>query len=1170
MNKNPNSLTRLTEFQPHSDDVKPAGNFFYRLFKRTGSTAQQRDKDPFVPVLRDVADDDETDGDNMNQDDSGTEAECRSEASISNSVPSPVTSLQPPPERTLASVLKRLSRTVVGNSGQSLQEYKDSDFKQYWMPDSNCHQCYECGLRFSTLRRRHHCRICGQIFCHACCSQQVPGKIIGYTGYLRACTYCCKVVLRYVQRPSCREEVHQSADDVEQCNDDLSPAATSTEAALLQSPSRTMSLSSSLNTLQRRPSKCSKCSRPSSIFDEDAKQQPCSHVMSDDLPVEISGLLQDASRLNDLWQSMYHATGGVDVRCHRHRLYTYTDCMLGSDIIDWMIANNKASTREQAVMLGQALIDGKWLICVIGHDVQFRDDCTVYRPFELLRPSKSAMSLRDEPAELTSLPQVSDDDDDDDGPLWMKEIPQDDKDDDITHVHEMPCPAVNNEHTVPNSSVFYVDSPFVGSLQPPQKEPLPVPVKQETCHSTLIHSSVEVGLIPALERAMTPEVNVSEMSAEATVRGRLESVSEMDDNNEQAVKEKFSKLHMEHLMTLVNQLLNSEGLSVMVVAHWANMLLSVSRKISQTVRPDIRNDADDMDIRQYVIIKTIPGGMPTDTAIVNGLVCTKSVAHRKMRQDIENPRILLLRSSIEYQRIENKFSSLEPQILQEHEYLRNCVGRIATLQPDILIVEKTVSRLAQGFLLDANITLVLNMKPSVMERIARFTQATIVSSVDGLVKQTSMGSCQHFYICTHQLPDGSTKSLMYFDGCAKNLGCTVTLRGSLVMQELRIVKNILRFMTYAMYNARLENAFLFDEYAAPPDAAALTVAASAYSSTSVCDSEFDAVQLPLKSPNEKPLSSNTQNVDNVNTGGSLNITKVNLCDGVDASIPFSQQQKSDLVAVTDSTDILPYVNVDETVQPLQGYEQMKSKLTSTCTMLSLDLSDNDIAIRHRETAFLTALSHTLLTVSPCSQVQLPYLETVAGAQCRLRRQFPAEIYWSPRLIPASAMVSSDSVSPRNDGDGITSYSISAVNGAAGVPSVVDLLPVHPFIVEKLTAPSSSPAVQSLLSDYRARGGRLPLPSSKCAASMKAGGDRKDDLAQSNGAAADSGGGDDGTRRLRDCLDAINHQRFLVLFSSFSHESANAPLPCVAPWSVNFTYLVIYISIVMMPEYVMPT
>lgn len=50
------------------------------------------------------------------------------------------------------------------------------------MPDSVSKQCYECGERFTTFRRRHHCRVCGQIFCSKCCSDQIPGKIMGCTG----------------------------------------------------------------------------------------------------------------------------------------------------------------------------------------------------------------------------------------------------------------------------------------------------------------------------------------------------------------------------------------------------------------------------------------------------------------------------------------------------------------------------------------------------------------------------------------------------------------------------------------------------------------------------------------------------------------------------------------------------------------------------------------------------------------------------------------------------------------------------------------------------------------------------------------------------------------------------------------------------------------------------
>lgn len=69
------------------------------------------------------------------------------------------------------------------------------------MPDSVSRECYECCEKFTTFKRKHHCRVCGQIFCSQCCNQKIPGKIVGCSGDLRACTYCCKVVLSYLQSP---------------------------------------------------------------------------------------------------------------------------------------------------------------------------------------------------------------------------------------------------------------------------------------------------------------------------------------------------------------------------------------------------------------------------------------------------------------------------------------------------------------------------------------------------------------------------------------------------------------------------------------------------------------------------------------------------------------------------------------------------------------------------------------------------------------------------------------------------------------------------------------------------------------------------------------------------------------------------------------------------------
>jgi len=50
------------------------------------------------------------------------------------------------------------------------------------MPDSVSKECYDCCEKFTTFRRRHHCRVCGQIFCSKCCYQEIPGKIMGCSG----------------------------------------------------------------------------------------------------------------------------------------------------------------------------------------------------------------------------------------------------------------------------------------------------------------------------------------------------------------------------------------------------------------------------------------------------------------------------------------------------------------------------------------------------------------------------------------------------------------------------------------------------------------------------------------------------------------------------------------------------------------------------------------------------------------------------------------------------------------------------------------------------------------------------------------------------------------------------------------------------------------------------
>lgn len=109
------------------------------------------------------------------------------------------------------------------------------------------------------------------------------------------------------------------------------------------------------------------------------------------------------------------------------------------------------------------------------------------------------------------------------------------------------------------------------------------------------------------------------------------------------------------------------------------------------------------------------------------------------------------------------------------------VAKIDAHHPNVLLVEKSVSRHAQEYLLAKNITLVLNIKRPLLERISRCTGAQIVPSIDHLTSP-KLGYCDTFHVERFFEEHGSagqggkklTKTLMFFEGCPKPLGCTVS------------------------------------------------------------------------------------------------------------------------------------------------------------------------------------------------------------------------------------------------------------------------------------------------------------------------------------------------------------------------------------------------------------
>lgn len=195
--------------------------------------------------------------------------------------------------------------------------------------------------------------------------------------------------------------------------------------------------------------------------------------------------------------------------------------------------------------------------------------------------------------------------------------------------------------------------------------------------------------------------------------------------------------------------------------------------------------------------------------VIRGLAFKKNAAHKHMPTKYKNPRLLLLQGVLG-QRVgglssfgsmeqvcflgsmDARFISVEVHyvtgldfplvVKQEKDYLRSTIEMIETCHPNVVLVERTVSRDIQELLLSQGITLVYDMKLPRLERISRCTGSQVVSCANISV-HPELKQCDSFHIEKFVEEHSSSgeggkrpsKTLMYFEGCPKPLGCTVSL-----------------------------------------------------------------------------------------------------------------------------------------------------------------------------------------------------------------------------------------------------------------------------------------------------------------------------------------------------------------------------------------------------------
>ncbi|KAL8940716.1 MAG: hypothetical protein Q9216_002666 [Gyalolechia sp. 2 TL-2023] len=652
--------------------------------------------------------------------------------------------------------------------------------KEYWMKDENARDCFYCGDAFSTFRRKHHCRTCGQIF-DAKCTSVLPGAQFGHAGSIRVCKPCEGIINGYddssefsddssVRPPSLRPR-HGSAG----ASDVLSsPGARSRPGSLhnmRQSPKHSELTAPTMSIPATRKSK-SESSRNPTVLEIEAERTLLRPSSSRSLKsTHLSRPFTPGHRRHNsrhLHQRGFKALPEDSAPFHRNvpeekrqRLPAFHD----DNIIDPDLApylSDEASSGDEQIGIVAAM-HGE------GVSRSFDDKTTLAG---ILGASKKHRSRAGDKS-LSGVTFVSRDTDN----QSVSSV----RNTNARSSRRRNLSTVGNLHLRPSPRAHRMSAA--------------VPLSNTNLHESFSSSA----LAQMMSATSTPAAG-PRMIRSSSMRGAAAPAVELNSAS------------LQHVRKLLRQLLQDSRIHS--VSNWEKALIPIFLQATDDVNPNVQN-GDDIDIRHYVKLKKIPGGKPDDTSYVSGLVFTKNLALKSMPRSIANPSILILTFPLEYARHQQHFMSLEPVIRQEREFLQNLVHRIAALQPNLLLVERNVSGLALEFLEKAEIATAYNVKASVLEAVSRCSQTRIISSIDKLaIKPPQAGKCSSFYLKTY-VHGGRKRTYMFLSGCSKELGCTIVLRGA-DSATLARVKRITEFMVYVVYNLKLETCLMRDEFALIP------------------------------------------------------------------------------------------------------------------------------------------------------------------------------------------------------------------------------------------------------------------------------------------------------------------------------------------------------------------
>ncbi|VDM18885.1 unnamed protein product [Hydatigera taeniaeformis] len=328
----------------------------------------------------------------------------------------------------------------------------------------------------------------------------------------------------------------------------------------------------------------------------------------------------------------------------------------------------------------------------------------------------------------------------------------------------------------------------------------------------------------------------------------------IDSTASQKILVESRDVYMHYLERLIKQETRDHYLS----ADWNSLIFSTVGILCDDLKLNLRRVLlKNVQSRRIGSLSFNPG---QQCSLIDNVMLQEFCPSNHLPTQLYCPRILILASPVTYERNIYKRTWLESYAAQEEEYLGNCVTKILSFRPTVLITGGGVANIALNMLVKSGIAIFCNVKRPVMARLAAATGAEIVASTDAFLSgsydispkhpTSPVGMCKWYKLVTLPQSNGTRKSVCIFsftdlprldgtslvswfqvpglnlvrnvteaedrkEGSEGSSICmpayTVFLRGS-DLATLKLVKRCFKLALLSCFNARLEAAYLDDAH----------------------------------------------------------------------------------------------------------------------------------------------------------------------------------------------------------------------------------------------------------------------------------------------------------------------------------------------------------------------